>query len=114
MLVLALAVLCSTAAIGSFVTIAVSPTIHSSAVTLDPALISLSIEQDRWTDWAGIAEPNQFLHGALANLAERTGVTPAFRIGADSEDRTDFSFDVEVSPSSSSIIAFSRIAHESP
>lgn len=69
----------------------------SSAVDLDPSLVSFSIEQDRWTDWAGLSSPNLFFVNALDNLAQRTGQPPWIRIGADSEDHTDFSFDVEFS-----------------
>ena len=68
----------------------------SDTVLLDPSLISFSIEQDRWTDWAGISSPNVFLVNALDNLAQRTGQPPYIRIGADSEDHTDFSPQVEV------------------
>ena len=66
------------------------------AVTLDPALLSFSIEQDRWTDWAGLDAPNTFLLNALDNLKQRTGQLPWIRIGADSEDHTNFRADIQV------------------
>ncbi|KIK70061.1 glycoside hydrolase family 79 protein [Collybiopsis luxurians FD-317 M1] len=62
----------------------------SNASTLSPSHISFSIEQDRWTDWAGATTRNQFLFNALENLIGLTGEPPRFRIGADSEDHTDF------------------------
>jgi len=31
-------------------------------------LVSLSIEQDRWIDWAGTTEPNTFFNNVLDNL----------------------------------------------
>ncbi|KAJ7134403.1 glycoside hydrolase family 79 protein [Mycena epipterygia] len=72
------------------------------ASTLSPTLFSLSIEQDTWTDWAGIHSPNTFLSNVLDNLKQRTGQPPWFRIGADSEDRTDFNPAVEYSQTVSS------------
>lgn len=69
----------------------------SSAPTLNPALLSFSIEQDRWTDWAGTSAPNTFFLNALSNLQQRTGQPPWIRIGADSEDHTNFSPNVAVS-----------------
>ncbi|KAG6373312.1 glycoside hydrolase family 79 protein [Boletus reticuloceps] len=72
-----------------------------------PDLVSLSIEQDRWVDWAGTTEQNQFFYNALNNLAQITNSPPFIRIGADSEDHTDFSYDVEyeedIFPASSSV-----------
>ncbi|KLO05770.1 hypothetical protein SCHPADRAFT_946632 [Schizopora paradoxa] len=63
----------------------------SSAATLNPDLLSFSIEQDLWTEWAGTtSSPNTFFQNALGNLAQRTGQTPWIRIGADSEDHTNF------------------------
>ncbi len=68
----------------------------SSAITLNHDLLSLSIEQDRWPDWAGTDAPNIFFRNTLQNLQERAGVYPWIRIGADSEDHTDFNPAVEV------------------
>jgi len=67
----------------------------SSAATLNPDLLSFSIEQDLWTEWAGTTSPNTFFLNALGNLAERTGQTPWIRIGADSEDHTNFNAAVQ-------------------
>ncbi|KAJ7935439.1 glycoside hydrolase family 79 protein [Mycena leptocephala] len=72
------------------------------APTLSPTLFSLSIEQDAWTDWVGTDSPNTFLVNVLDNLKERTGQPPWFRIGADSEDRTDFNPAVQFSQTVSS------------
>ncbi|KAJ6557288.1 glycoside hydrolase family 79 protein [Mycena vulgaris] len=72
------------------------------AATLSPTLFSLSIEQDTWTDWAGIDTPNTFLTNVLDNLKQRTGEPPWFRIGADSEDRTNFNPDIQYSQTVSS------------
>jgi hypothetical protein len=59
-------------------------------------LVSLSIEQDRWIDWAGTTEPNTFFNNVLDNLVQITKTPPFIRIGADSEDHTDFSYDIQV------------------
>ncbi|KAI5118995.1 hypothetical protein M0805_004405 [Coniferiporia weirii] len=69
----------------------------ASAVSLDPALLSLSIEQDRWPDWAGATAPNNFFLNTLDNLVLRTGKPPWIRIGADSEDHTNFNSDIQLS-----------------
>jgi hypothetical protein len=53
--------------------------------SLDPALTSFSIEQDGWTDWAGIDAPNTFWSNAMDNLRQLTGVPPWIRIGANTE-----------------------------
>lgn len=78
------------------VTVSVPLSAPSSAAPLDRGLVSFSIEQDRWTDWAGTDSPNTFFLNTLANLAERTGEPPWIRIGANSEDHTDFSETVKV------------------
>jgi hypothetical protein len=59
-------------------------------------LVSLSIEQDRWIDWAGTTKPNTFFNNVLDNLVQITKTPPFLRIGADSEDHTDFSYDIQV------------------
>ncbi|EJD00646.1 uncharacterized protein FOMMEDRAFT_22402 [Fomitiporia mediterranea MF3/22] len=79
------------------VTVSVPVSKPSNAAPLDQGLISFSIEQDRWVDWAGKNEPNGFFLNTLENLRERQGGTPWIRIGANSEDHTDFSFDVQFS-----------------
>lgn len=55
------------------------------AEPLSPHLASLSIEMDRWTDWAGpeIGHPNEYVNQLLRNLGERTGSMPFLRIGGE-------------------------------
>jgi hypothetical protein len=67
------------------ITITLAPTAPANASALDPALVSFSIEGDRWTDWAGIDGPNQFVINALGNLQNKTGAAPWVRVGADTE-----------------------------
>ncbi|KZV62775.1 glycoside hydrolase family 79 protein [Peniophora sp. CONT] len=67
----------------------------SSAVSVAQDLVAFSIEQDRWTDWIGTDAPNTFWLNALENLKQLSGLPTRIRIGADSEDHTNFSFDVE-------------------
>ena len=62
----------------------------SGTPRLTPSLVSFSIEQDRWTDWAGTLAKNAFFYNALDNLKVLTGEPPWIRIGADSEDHTNF------------------------
>ncbi|KAF7970112.1 hypothetical protein HWV62_24994 [Athelia sp. TMB] len=66
------------------------PLSSSGAVTLSPSLVSFSIEQDRWPEWAGETARNTFFYNALENLRQKTGEPPWIRIGADSEDHTNF------------------------
>ncbi|RDB31001.1 Beta-glucuronidase [Hypsizygus marmoreus] len=61
-----------------------------SAPLISQSLISFSIEQDRWTDWVGATTRNQFFFNVLVNLNQLTGAPPRIRIGADSEDHTNF------------------------
>ena len=68
----------------------------SSAISISPALVGLSIEQDRWTDWVGATSRNQYFYTLLVNLQKLTGHTPDIRIGADSGDRTNFRADIQV------------------
>ncbi|KDR73347.1 hypothetical protein GALMADRAFT_72693 [Galerina marginata CBS 339.88] len=69
----------------------------STAPTIAPDLLSLSIEQDRWTDWSGTTSRNSFFVNTLNNLVKLTGVPPRIRIGADSEDHTNFNPNVQFS-----------------
>ncbi|KAF8072111.1 glycoside hydrolase family 79 protein [Lyophyllum atratum] len=62
---------------------------------VSPSLISLSIEMDRWTDWAGSTSRNEFFFNTLDNLKQITGKPPHIRIGANSEDHTNFRQDAE-------------------
>lgn len=56
------------------------------AEPLSPHLASLSIEMDRWTDWAGpeIGQSNEYVNQLLQNLGERTGEMPFLRVGGKS------------------------------
>jgi hypothetical protein len=65
--------------------VSLSTTAPADATPLHPALVSFSLEQDRWTDWAGAAAPNRFLLNTLGNLAALTGETPWIRVGANTE-----------------------------
>lgn len=69
----------------------------STAPLVIPPLVSFSIEQDRWTDWVGTTSRNQFFFNTLNNLNELSGVPPRIRIGANSEDHTNFNPAVQVS-----------------
>ncbi|KAG2360200.1 glycoside hydrolase family 79 protein [Suillus spraguei] len=83
------------APIVSAIEVTIPLTAPSDAASLMGDLVSLSIEQDRWTDWAGTTEPNTFFNNVLDNFIQITNTPPFVRIGADSEDHTDFSCDVE-------------------
>lgn len=65
-------------------------TAPTNSSSISPSHISFSIEQDRWTDWPGATTKNEFVSNALNNLASLAGEPPRLRIGADSEDRTNF------------------------
>jgi hypothetical protein len=69
------------------VDVSVSSTAPDAAKTLHPALVSFSLEQDRWTDWTGTTSTNQFWLNTLRNLQDLTGVPPHIRIGANTEGR---------------------------
>ncbi|KAF8072145.1 glycoside hydrolase family 79 protein [Lyophyllum atratum] len=66
-----------------------------AAPRVSPSLISLSIEMDRWTDWVGTTSRNDFFFNTLDNLKQITGQPPDIRIGANSEDHTNFQQDIE-------------------
>ena len=85
----------------SSVQISVPLTAPSTAVPLSQSVLSLSLEQDLWTDWAGISSPNQFFLNTLENIRCRAGANPWIRIGADSEDVTFFDESVQVRETSS-------------
>ncbi|THH33105.1 hypothetical protein EUX98_g1085 [Antrodiella citrinella] len=63
----------------------------ASSKPLVSTLLSFSIEQDRWPDWAGTNAPNPFTRNALSNFAKLTGTPPKIRVGANSEDHTVWS-----------------------
>ncbi|TDL25597.1 glycoside hydrolase family 79 protein, partial [Rickenella mellea] len=64
---------------------------------MNPSLVSFSIEQDRWTDWVGTTSSNTFFFNTLDNLRRLTGQPPGIRIGANSEDHTNFNPNVQFS-----------------
>src|ERR1700722_7512396 len=69
------------------------------APSISPSLFSFSIEQDRWTEWAGPVSTNAFAFNVFDNLKQLTGQPPWIRIGADSEDHTNFNSAVQVNTS---------------
>jgi hypothetical protein len=78
------------------ITVTVPLTAPSSAPLYSRSLVSFSIEQDRWTDWVGQGEGNPLFFNTLNNLKQLTGEPARIRIGADSEDRTNFDPSVQV------------------
>lgn len=76
------------------VTVLLTPPVAASSVS--PSLLSFSIEQDRWTDWVGTTTRNDFFFNTLDNLQQLTGLPPQIRIGANSEDHTNFGDNVQV------------------
>ncbi|KAI0642794.1 glycoside hydrolase family 79 protein [Trametes meyenii] len=74
-------------------------TLHVSLPESSPAnsqpllssLLSFSIEEDRWPEWAGTNSRNEFTYNALQNYASLTGQPPSIRVGGDSADRTTWS-----------------------
>lgn len=84
--------LSSTAAVN----VSISLESPSGSVTMLSSLVSFSIEQDRWADWVGTTEENTFFYNALDNLRQFTGEPPWIRIGADSEDHTNFDAETQV------------------
>lgn len=87
----ALIVLIDLAVAGSNVDITdhVAITVPSSeppfAKIMDPALVSVSLEFQFWPTYAGIAtgQPNHYVNELLGNLGQRTGKTPAVRVGGE-------------------------------
>ncbi|KAF8208873.1 glycoside hydrolase family 79 protein [Mycena galopus ATCC 62051] len=71
------------------------PLTAGSAPAVTGNLLSLSIEQDRWLDWSGNATQNTFFFNCLENVVKITGLPPQIRIGADSEDHTNFNPNVQ-------------------
>jgi hypothetical protein len=68
----------------------------ATASSASQSLLSLSIEQDRWMDWVGTTSRNDFFFNTLDNLQQLTGLPPRIRIGANSEDHTNFGDNVQV------------------
>ncbi|KAH9949137.1 glycoside hydrolase family 79 protein [Amylocystis lapponica] len=75
----------------STVLVPVPPFAPTNTQPLWSTLLSFSIEQDRWPDWAGIDSRNEFTYNALQRLGSLTGSPPKLRVGADSEDHTVWS-----------------------
>ncbi|KAI0049009.1 glycoside hydrolase family 79 protein [Auriscalpium vulgare] len=82
----------------------------SAAPTISRSLVSFSIEQDRWTDWIGASTKNIFFNNVLQNLKQLSGEATRIRIGADSEDHTNFNPSVQsvqqVFPAVSTIVPY--------
>ncbi|KAF8622544.1 hypothetical protein AX15_006899 [Amanita polypyramis BW_CC] len=77
--------------------VAIPAVAPSDALSLSPTLLSLSIEQDRWTNWTGTTSRNTFIYNLLDNIQHISGSLPLVRIGANSEDRTVFDPTVQYS-----------------
>ena len=82
--------------VASCLDVQVSPTPPAAAPSISQSYLSLSIEQDHWTDWAGTASRNDFFFNALEILQKLTGLPPQTRIGANSEDDTNFGDNIQV------------------
>ncbi|KAL0565572.1 hypothetical protein V5O48_016448, partial [Marasmius crinis-equi] len=79
---------------GTTISLQINP--PETAVPVASDLVSFSIEQDRWTDWAGLDSRNEFFFNTLDNIAQIAGKPPQIRIGADSADKTNFDPEVTV------------------
>ncbi|KZT54289.1 glycoside hydrolase family 79 protein [Calocera cornea HHB12733] len=80
------------------VTITIPPSIPSTAKYLYGSLVGMSIEQDRFPDWAGtLGSPNPYTMSVLQNIVDRYGVPPPIRVGGNTEDKTHWSGDVQYS-----------------
>lgn len=68
---------------GAIIHVTVPATTPVLARIAPKGLIGLSIEMDRWADWAGgsVGNPNVFLNQALNNLANYTGHAVPLRVG---------------------------------
>lgn len=84
-------------------------TAPSNSTLLSKTLMSFSIEGDRWADWTGRQQRNQFFYNALMNLHGLTGQPPSIRVGGNSEDRTTFSSSVQVSGIRSCVVPCSSL-----
>ncbi|KIM40526.1 glycoside hydrolase family 79 protein [Hebeloma cylindrosporum] len=83
--------------LASCLDITIPSRLPSTAAPVSQSLVSFSIEQDRWSDWIGVTSRNQFFFNTLDNLKQLTGEPPQIRIGANSEDHTNFGKDVQFS-----------------
>jgi hypothetical protein len=77
--------------------VSLSLTTPANSPTLSKSLVSISLEQDRWPEWAGTASRNQFFYNTFDNIRAITGSPPDVRIGANSEDHTNFDSSVQYS-----------------
>ncbi|KAF5364760.1 hypothetical protein D9758_009299 [Tetrapyrgos nigripes] len=86
-----------TAALSRAVTVNIPFSAPDGAPIVSGSLFSLSLEQDRWLDWVGTTSTgrNDFFFNTLDNLIQISGEAPQIRIGADSEDHTDFGVGVK-------------------
>ncbi|XP_006459562.1 hypothetical protein AGABI2DRAFT_201919 [Agaricus bisporus var. bisporus H97] len=82
-------------AVQSSTTINISIPAPNGSIQIPRNLIGFSLEQDRWVDWAGLDERNQFFFNVLDNMKAISGEPPIIRIGANSEDHTNFNPDVK-------------------
>jgi hypothetical protein len=89
-----LVLLCSAGSSVDSVSISISAPPTSASIS--PSHFSFSIEQDRWLSWTGTGSRNDFAYNAFNNLKQLTGEPPWIRIGADSEDRTNFNPAIQV------------------
>ncbi len=66
------------------------------AKLMDPALSSFSLEFQYWPVYAGNAtgQPNHYVNTLLSNLGNRTGTTPAVRVGGMYSCRLDSHIDL--------------------
>lgn len=78
------------------VNVSIPITAPSAAPSISPSFLSFSIEQDRWPEWAGEGSRNEFWFNLLSNLKDISGEATRIRIGADSEDHTNFNPSVQV------------------
>ncbi|KAF9446613.1 glycoside hydrolase family 79 protein [Macrolepiota fuliginosa MF-IS2] len=78
------------------VDVTVPLTTPPEAAPVAPSLIGFSLEQDRFTDWVGLNSRNLFFFNVLNNLKSLSGTSPFIRIGANSEDHTNFNPNVQV------------------
>lgn len=60
-----------------------TPPAYPVGLPVNSALISFSIEADRWPEWVGQDKPNTYFLNLVNNLYNITGKAPDFRVGAD-------------------------------
>lgn len=72
-------------ALAELVTLTIPLDVPTDAPIVSPALVGLSIEQDRWLDWVGKEERNEFFYNTVDNINKLAGAPMTIRIGANSE-----------------------------